>query len=97
MDNQNILKVRILSPKKIIFEGMAISVSSKNSAGKFDVLPFHANFISFIENSPIIVNKTDGVSTQFSFPFAIFYLTNNQVNIYTGIQSEISEVRNQSL
>lgn len=51
----NALKVKILSPTQTIYDGEALSVSSTNSTGKFDILPFHANFITLIQKSSIIL------------------------------------------
>ncbi len=82
----NILTVRIISPRQLIFEGQALSVSSRNSLGDFDILPLHANFISLIENNVIRIRRTDQKITTFAVPFAILYQSNNQVNIYTDIQ-----------
>ncbi len=87
-ENNNLLRVRFSSPNEVIFEGEALSVSAKNSAGKFDILPLHANFISFIENYPITVRKADQTEQVFKFNFAIIYQTSNQVNIYTDIKSK---------
>lgn len=91
MDNIDpILEVSIISPRRIIFEGKAYSVSSKNSAGKFDILPYHANFVSFIEKEVIKIHKADGQWQEFKFEFAIVYNNNNQVKIYTEISHPIS-------
>lgn len=79
------LNVRVLSPKEIIFQSPALSVSSKNLAGKFDILPFHAKFISFIEKQPIVIKTLDKKNHTFKFPFAIIYNNNNSVDIYTEI------------
>lgn len=79
------LNVRILSPKEIIFQSPALSVTSKNQAGKFDILPFHAKFISFIEKQSIVVKTPDKKNYTFKFPFAIIYNDNNNVDIYTEI------------
>ena len=84
----NYLIVRIISPREIIFEGEAWAVSSKNSAGSFDILPYHANFISLVENQSIYVRKIDKQVLQFKFPFAIIYHTNNYVNIYTDTETK---------
>ena len=89
MDFLPILDVKIISPRRVIFSGKAYSVSSKNSAGNFDVLPYHANFVSFIENYPIKIHKADGSFQEFSFPFAIVYNTDNKVAIYTEISHPI--------
>lgn len=51
----NFLRVKILSPTQTIFDGQALSISSINSTGKFDILPYHANFITLVQKSPVIL------------------------------------------
>ncbi len=45
----NLLNVSVKDPKKTSFEGQALAVTSKNQKGKFDVLPYHSNFITIIK------------------------------------------------
>jgi len=78
------LSVRINSPEKFIWEGEAVSVSSVNNNGPFDILPLHANFITIIRNTPIRVNTGQEVK-DFTFPNAIIYAHANAVSIYTNI------------
>ena len=85
MANQS-LKVRIISPRGIIFQGEATALSSINSKGPFDILPQHANIITLIEQSPILIHKTDRTMQTFTFPLAIVYFENNFATIYTDIQ-----------
>ena len=82
------LHVRIISPQQLILDTEAQSVSSKNSQGNFDILPLHANFITVIENSPIIVRVKDQKSAIFKFPVAIIHVQENKVDIYTYIQPQ---------
>lgn len=83
----NILQVRVLSPKKMIFLGQAESVTSTNSAGKFDILPQHANFITLIKNHPIVIISKQKQVMQYTFNLAILYALNNSVTIYTEIST----------
>ena len=53
MANKNTLTVKIISPTQTIFDGEAYSISSINSLGKFDILPYHANFITLVQKAPI--------------------------------------------
>ncbi|OGG07722.1 hypothetical protein A2872_02040 [Candidatus Gottesmanbacteria bacterium RIFCSPHIGHO2_01_FULL_42_12] len=85
----NNLTVTIKSPDKDIFKGEAESISSENSSGKFDVLKDHANFITVIENKPIIIRMANKEKQTFTFPLAIMSTTNNQVNIYTNIDIQL--------
>ncbi len=85
-DLKNLLEVRVISPKDVIFTGFAKSVSSRNSMGKFDILPRHANFITLVNQQPITIIKSTGQSVSFKFDVAIVYTVNNKVNIYTNLQ-----------
>lgn len=84
-----VMDVRIISPQEVLFAGKALSVSSKNSAGNFDILGEHANFITLIENQPITVRTLDKKTLTFNFPLAIVYTSNNKVSIYTYIQGHL--------
>lgn len=79
------LNVRIVTPKAIVYNGQALSVSSTNSAGKFDILPQHANFITIVEKSPITIRMEKKKRLTFNFPVAIISNMRNKVNIYTDI------------
>lgn len=81
-DSQLTLQVQVLSPETTLFAGPALSVSSKNSSGNFDLLPQHANLITFIDNNSIVIRKPNQEKVNFKFPFAIIYITNDQVTIY---------------
>ncbi len=90
MSNQQLLNVTVLSPQDILFQGVALSVSSKNSAGNFDIIPEHANLITIIENNPIVIRKVNRDKITFKFPLAIIYITNDKVSIYA--QPEITPI-----
>lgn len=85
------LRVRIISPQQLILDTGASSVSSKNLQGSFDILFQHANFITIIENQPIIVRIPGQKPLVFKFPRAIIYTTRNKVNIYTYIQPQVDK------
>ena len=85
------MSVTVISPQKTLFAGEALSLSSQNSAGQFDVLPNHANFITFISNDiPILITKVTREQLTFKFPMAIICNLDNQVTIYA--QLDISKV-----
>ncbi len=82
---EEMLSVRIITPKAVVYEGQALSVSSTNSAGKFDILPEHANFITIVEHSPITIRMEKKRRLTFNFPIAIISNVKNRVNIYTDM------------
>lgn len=79
------LNVKIHTPSGILFSGEALSVSSANSVGAFDILPEHANFITIVENQPTIIRDNKQGHT-FNFSLAIIHTLNNNVDIYTDIR-----------
>lgn len=83
-----LFNLKIVSPRRVFFEGPVQAVSSKNSAGKFDILPGHANFVTMILNQPIIVQTPNQKPLTFQFPLAIIYASKNRVSIFTDIQLE---------
>ena len=89
MDKQT-LNVTVLSPQDILFQGPALSVSSKNSAGNFDMIPEHAKLITIIEGNPIVIRKPNQDKVTFKFPLAIIYIIDNKVSIYA--QPEITPI-----
>ncbi len=92
----NVLNVRILSPKKMLYLAKAQAVSSVNSLGKFDILAQHANFITLVKNKPIVIWKMTGEKVEFKFNLAIILAINNNVTVYTDI-GNISDTKNSPL
>ena len=85
-DKTKTLAVTVLSPEEILYQGSALSVSSENYAGKFDILPKHASFLTFINNHPIEIVKVDQTKKTFNFDQGIIYIKDNIVKIYTKPQ-----------
>lgn len=79
------INVRVSNPDTVLWIGEADSVSSSNSQGDFDILPRHANFITIIQNKPIIIQVRGGGEKKFLFDSAIIYTHKNSVQIYANI------------
>lgn len=77
-----LLKVKVMTPQQLLFDGEVFAVSSKNSEGPFDILAGHANFITIIKGQPITLTKQDHSKTTFNFSQAIIYNSNSLVSIY---------------
>ncbi len=86
---KNSLRIKILSPRKELFSGNARAVSSENSAGKFDILAEHGNFITLVQNKPITVRLLNKQVRTFAFPLAVIYARKNMVTIFTDIHLEL--------
>ncbi len=90
MADQPTITARIISPKRTIFEGAVYSISSQNSAGKFDILPGHANFITLIQNQPIVIKTASNQTLNLKLPISVIYTSNNLVTIYTDLHLELA-------
>lgn len=83
--NTDIFKLTILSREGNVFDGDVASITSFNDKGKFDVLAQHANFISLIKNSVIIIDL-QGKKNEIQITNALMKVHQNNVKIYLGIE-----------
>ena len=81
----DLLNVLVTSSREVIWEGLAKSVSSTNIEGPFDILPFHATFVTIIENNEVRVLDTENVSHRFTFDRCVIYNRVNKVSVYSQI------------
>ena len=79
--------VKIQTPESIVWEGAARSISTENSAGRFDILPQHANMITIIEGHPIEIVTMYG-NRKFVFEKAVLVVKDNAVSVYANISAE---------
>lgn len=49
------MRVKVYSPFRDYYDGMAFSVSAANATGAFDILPKHHNFISLLSPCDLVV------------------------------------------
>jgi F0F1-type ATP synthase epsilon subunit len=81
------LKVKVFwlpTTKEVFFEGDAEAVSSENQLGKFDILPYHSNFISLIFNELIIITpKKERIV--YRFEKGVIKVKKNEVTIFLGL------------
>lgn len=78
------LSVSINSPDAVIWKGPATSISSRNSVGIFDILPGHANFITMVQNEPIVV-RFAGKEMTFKYENAVLFVYEESVTIYVEV------------
>ncbi len=79
------LSLRIITPLQDVFSGEVNSVSSRNSAGDFDILPGHARFITLVNNQPIIARLPSGEQKKFDYPEAVIYCQDDKIAIFTDL------------
>ncbi len=82
----NTLQVMVRGPEGILFQGAASAISSVNNSGPFDILPYHANFISLIRDRVQII-KPDKTVTTLPLQRGIIKNFENTVDIFLGIET----------
>ena len=83
---KNSIKVSIFSAENKLYEKEAAALSSYNEEGKFDILPYHANFISIVTQG-VIVHEIDGGEKEFPLEVAVLKAYENTIDVYLGIES----------
>ncbi|OGC69820.1 hypothetical protein A2415_04315 [candidate division WWE3 bacterium RIFOXYC1_FULL_39_7] len=78
------LTLTVKSREGILFTGIVKTVTSNNDRGRFDVLSYHANFISLIKDYVEYVGQDD---KKVSIPIrdAVMRVDKNKVDVYMGI------------
>ena len=66
------------------FHGKALSLTTENELGPFDILPQHANLISLIKNQ-IIVRPKEGAEINYKFRSGVLEASENTVRVFLGI------------
>lgn len=79
------MQVKVISREKVVYEGPAKWVSSKNEQGKFDVLPEHANFISLV-NAEVSIGEVNGQTVRFQVDDGVLRVTENKVEVFLGVR-----------
>lgn len=78
------LIVSVKSRNKKFFEGSAISISSINDKGPFDILPAHANFITMVRDY-IKVVVDDKNAQNIVIKTGVMRVFENTVHIYLTV------------
>lgn len=83
---KNNINVTILNAESVLYNKEAAALTSYNEEGKFDILPYHANFISIIKKS-IIVHELNGTDKEFPLEVAVLKAYENTIQVYLGIEN----------
>ncbi len=81
---QKLLNVTVKGPAKQEFQGLAYSITSLNKRGKFDILPFHVNFITLIKDY-VIIQQQDKKMITFPLTTGVIKVSDDNVKILIGI------------
>ena len=84
MASEPVLTAAIKSRKKTFYEGPAVSISSQNATGVFDILPKHAHFISVVRNF-VKIEKANGETENFDIKTGVLRVFDDKVDVYLTV------------
>ena len=77
--------VQVLSPTSVLYAGPALSVTSFNDKGRFDILPLHANFVSIIKKALYIKADNKFSKEILIEQGGVLHCRSNRVRVFVGI------------
>jgi F-type H+-transporting ATPase subunit epsilon len=77
------LKVRVVSPEKIVFEGDAAAVVAPAWDGQVGILPGHAPMLALVGSGVLTVDRPGGGSDTFHVAGGVLKVERNQVTVLT--------------
>lgn len=84
MNENEVLQVYIRSRKRDYYKGPAHSVTSKNDKGVFDILPYHANFITLIKDL-IVIDQDKKSQNKIEIKSGVLSVASNRVDVYLDL------------
>ena len=78
------LSVKVWSPFRVYYQGVAASISGNNGAGPFDILPRHHNFISLLEAGDLVLQPADG-ELRIHISSGIMQVHDNRVTVFLEV------------
>lgn len=81
------LTLQVRNRQGVVFQGQIRNLTSINDDGKFDVLSYHANFISLI-NEKLILRLLDGTDRVIKFDRGVMRVVGNNVDVFLGVKEE---------
>ena len=78
------LNVLVYAPFKTYFDGLADSVSARNSKGMFDVLPMHHSFIALLASGYVTINSRHGVQ-KIEISKGLMHVNQNLVTVFLDV------------
>lgn len=82
---EQVLEVKIFSPRTVYFDGQAIRLSAKNDTGTFDILPLHHSFITLLNAGVVTIATTSNEERSFEIDKGLLRLKNNRVVVFIDV------------
>lgn len=79
------MNVKVYSPSRVYYDGLAFSVTAKNATGEFDVLPKHHRFISLLDACDLIVRTTEEGNRKIAISGGLMHVKEDRIIVFLDI------------
>jgi len=79
------IKVKVHSPYRVYYEGMAFSISAVNDTGPFDILPQHFNFICLLQPCKLTIRTVKDGTQQIDIGGGVMHVKADSVIVFLDI------------
>ena len=73
------MRIEIVTPEKIIYEGEVHSLRVPGKKGSFQMLKNHAPIVSTLENGPVFIVDAEGKESKFEIDGGVIEVKNNKI------------------
>lgn len=84
-DNTNAMHVKVYSPFKTYYDGLAESISADNDTGPFDILYGHRNFLTLLKAGEIVIRNKDRDDEKIPISRGLMHVQKNQVIVFLDV------------
>jgi hypothetical protein len=85
VSGQLTMKVRVYSPFRDYYDGVAFSITAENATGPFDILPRHHNFISLLCACDLVIRPASGGEQRIIISGGIMHVKADQVIVFLDV------------
>ena len=79
------MQVRVQSPFRDYYDGLAYSLTAENATGTFDILPHHHSFISLLLPSELIIRTARAGELKIRISGGVLHIKADQVIVFLDI------------
>lgn len=79
------MRVRVHSPFRDYYDGLAFSLSGENTTGPFDILPHHHNFISLLLPCELVVRTVNEGERKIRISGGILHVKADQAVVFLDV------------
>jgi len=79
------MEVKVYSPFRDYYDGLAFSVSAENTTGPFDILPQHHNFISLLSPCEIVLRSEKQGEQRIRISGGIMHVKADKVIVFLDV------------